>query len=286
MKRLVQIGSCCALWFLLFNVPILIGADTVQQLVETFKKPIPPSQPLLGADLTVKETFEPGAEAAIGLIELVQGEGYIIHQKSKTAFKAAKDVALFQGDTLITGQQGRIQARLDDKSTFALAEQSKLILTKVFYKSATNERNSEINLTDGRARFKVVKAAEGSQYKVTTPTAVAGIRGSDFALMVVPANQQAAALSAGQRLASLFQVRSAYALIAALPTTALITGEETTITFTGLSGAAQSVGPLSLASAAGQAASSAVIIGTNAAMGVLESVGPNLAYMAMPAQML
>jgi len=286
MKRPVQISAWCLVFCLLLNVPLLIGADTAQQIVEAFKKTISPSEPLLTADTHVTETFAPGEGAAIGLVELVQGDGYIVHQKGKTAFRAMKDLSLFQGDTLITGAHGRIQARLDDKSTFALTEHSKLILTKVFYKAATNERDSELGLAFGKARFKVVKTAEGSQYKVTTPTAVAGIRGSDFALMVFPEGQQSAASSLGQRLADLLTVKPAYAIAPALPATALLTGEATTISFTGPLGAAQTVGPFSVSVAAGEAAGSAMAIGATVATEVLETIGPNLAYMMMPKEML
>lgn len=286
MKNPVRISGWCLVFCLLLNVPLLIGADTAQQIVETFKKTIAPTEPLLAADTTVAETYSPGEGAAIGLVELVQGDGYIVHQRGKTAFRAVKDLPLFQGDTLITAAHSRIQARLDDKSTFALTEHSKLILTRVFYKAATNERDSELGLAFGKARFKVVKTAEGSQYKVKTPTAVAGIRGSDFALMVYPEGQQSAASSLGQRLADLLTAKPAYAIAPALPATALLTGEATTISFAGPLGAAQTVGPYSLSVAAGQAASSAMTIGATLATDVLETIGPNLAYMMMPREML
>lgn len=281
MKQLFQVGGCCLVALLLFNAPLLHGADTVQQLVDTFKKTLTPSEPLLNADLVVKDTFAPGEGAAIGRVELAQGEGYIVHQKGKIAYRAARSLPLVQGDTLITGQQGRIQATIDDKSNFALAENSKLVLTKVFYKAATNERNSEINLTDGKARFKVVKVAEGSQYKINTPTAVAGIRGSDFALMVVPANMKVAELTPGGRLGQLFQVSTAIAADDR-PTTVLVTGEDTTVTLTGLSGAPQTVGPYSLSYASGGAATAGAGIGAGTAMGVLNGVGPQMAAMRMP----
>lgn len=287
MRRPKRICGWCLVCCLLLNVPLLIGADMAQQIVETFKKSISPTEPLLAADITVADTFQAGAGTAIGLVELVQGDGYILHQKGKTAFRAVKDLPLFQGDTLITGPHARIQARLDDKSTFALTEHSKLILTKVFYKAATNERDSELGLAFGKARFKVVKVAEGSQYKVTTPTAVAGIRGSDFALMVFPEAQRSAATSLGQRLADLLQVSSAHAVVPLLPSTALLTGQATTISFSGAVGAAQTIGPLSTSVAAsGAAAGSAMSVGAAVATGVLQTIGPNLAYMMMPKEML
>ncbi|NTV13484.1 MAG: FecR domain-containing protein [Desulfobulbaceae bacterium] len=281
MKRFLSVGGGCLLALLLINTPVLFGADLVQQLVETFKKHLVPGEPLLGPEMPVAEIYIDGEGSAIGRVELVQGDGFIVHPKGKTAFRAKREQRLFQGDTLITGQSGRIQATLDDKSNFALAENSKLLLSKVFYKAATNERNSELNLSDGKGRFKVVKAAAGSQYKITTPTAVAGIRGSDFALMVVPAEQQLSELTLGQRLGGLLGVRPAQAL-ARLPTTVLVTGEDTTLDFTGLGGDTQLVGPFALAYASGGAATAGVGIGGATALGILDWVGPHLAAMQMP----
>jgi len=125
---------------------------------------------------------------------------------------------------LISEEQSKAQAKLNDGSFITLGPYSKIVFDKSVYDPSKPARNSLLSLLFGKARFIVTKLASfrDSQFKVKTPTAVAGVRGSDFAICVAP----------GSPL-----------------TTTLMTGERTTVTFAGNTGQTQLVGPMSASSA-------------------------------------
>lgn len=281
MKKFLWCATIILLVSTVFGVHSLIGAGMEDRILTFFKKTIKPAEPLLANDITIEKEFQPGTTHKIGLIELVQGQCYLQHKGQKTAYQAKKDMPLYEGDILITGENARIQARLDDKSTFSLAEYSRLALTRIVYDSLKNSRDSEANLTFGKVRFKMIKLSDESNFSINTPTAVAGVRGSDFALMVYNLDAPSAAFS-GNFFATLFSVPAAHAELNLL-STALLTGQDSTLTFAGLSGPVQSVGPFAVSVApAGAAASIGAAVAPAVATGILESVGPGLAYMAMP----
>ncbi|MCF8061776.1 MAG: FecR domain-containing protein [Deltaproteobacteria bacterium] len=218
----------------------------------------------------------------VGSLQEVHGNVYVFHAGETSAFQLKKDLPVFQGDTLVAMTRSRAIVKLQDESAFALAPGSKLVIDKSIYDPAKNERSSFLKLLFGRARFFVAKLKGKTDYKVGTPTAVCGLRGSDFALAVFPYKEKTSWLE--NLTASLNPVPPAYAQDpSAVLATVVCTGEQTTITFTGLMAPLQNLGPIQLSWAPpGQAASSPIQVTLGQALGALNSVGPNLAAISMP----
>ena len=84
----------------------------------------------------------------------------------------------------MTREKGRVRFKLNDGSILSLASETKLKLTKSVYDKKKKRRSSFLQMALGKARFLVVKVLEfkRSEFKVKTPTAVCGVRGSDFIL--------------------------------------------------------------------------------------------------------
>ncbi len=128
-----------AAFFLLFGTSI--GADNSQKYLKNFKV-FEPAKPFLDPDIQIKPEFVEGKGARIGHIQKIQGKVYVIHKGEKVAYLLKKKLPLFTGDTLITEKRSRVNAAMNDKSVFALAPLSKLVIDKSVYDAEKNTRNS------------------------------------------------------------------------------------------------------------------------------------------------
>jgi hypothetical protein len=152
---------------------------------------------LMPEGLVVKDKFIPGKGLSIGKVYLVQADVIIIHSDKKYGYRAKKDLPLFQGDTIITQDKGRIEAVLNDGSTIILVPQTGIELSGSVYDQAKGIRSSLINMALGKARFLVTKLADfkHSDFKVKTETAIDGVRGSDFIVKTSPGFTEISALA-------------------------------------------------------------------------------------------
>ena len=145
-----------------------------------------PTDPLLPAGLVMEDAFRPGIGPPVGRVDLVQGEVVIIHKGVLRGYRARKGLPLFAGDTIVTLETGQMRFRLNDESTLTLAPETKLVIDRSIYDPAKKTRSSYISMSLGKARFWVKKFTDfkRSVFKVKTPTAVCGVRGSDFIAFV------------------------------------------------------------------------------------------------------
>jgi hypothetical protein len=130
----------------------------------------------------MEDVFKPGLGSSVGKVEVVQGEVVIIHAGGSSGYRAQKGIPLYTGDTVITLETGRTKFKLNDGSTLTLAPETKLVINRSVYDPEKKTRSSYIDLSLGKARFWVTKFSnfKRSVFKVKTPTAVCGVRGSDF----------------------------------------------------------------------------------------------------------
>jgi len=260
--------------FLIVNVSGLIGADIGEKLLNNFKI-VKPAESLLPPDITVKPGFAEGAGKTIGTIQKIRGEAYVIHKNENAAFRLKNNFPLYTGDTMITSDESSINAIMNDKSLITLASYSKITLTESVYDPNKDTRSSFMNVLFGQVRFIVVKITGAPSFKVKTPTAVCGVRGTDFCVSVIP--------TTSVKTSGLGIVSEAYALEPASLITTVLTGPGSTVEFAGMIGPTTIVGPTSVASAGvGAAATGASFVGPVAAGSVLNAVGPGLATMRMP----
>ena len=153
--------------------------------------------PASAADLAKYGTRRPGLGKPVGVVQQIQGEVVITHHKDLKGHKAENGMLLYKGDTIQTSGTGRVRIRLNDSSIISLASQTKLKLTRSVYAKKKKRRSSFLSLALGKARFFVVKMLDfkRSEFKVKTPTAVCGVRGSDFVLEATDTETIATALA-------------------------------------------------------------------------------------------
>ena len=100
-------------------------------------------------------------------------------QRNSSAIKAQD--AVNWNDLLKTDNNGRVRVGLDDGSILSIGTSSQMRVIRHDAKS----QQTQIELTYGKMRSQVVKlVAPGSSFEVRTPTAVAGVIGTDFILDV------------------------------------------------------------------------------------------------------
>ena len=173
------LALCLVLSILFLADSIPVGAATV-----------------LPEGLIMEDTFRPGRGRPVGKVQQVQGDVVIMHGNVLKGYKAARGTRLYKDDTVMTMESGRVRFRLNDGSILSLAFETKLKLTKSVYDKKKKRRSSFLQMALGKARFFVVKVLDfkRSEFKVKTPTAVCGVRGSDFILEVTGAETIATAL--------------------------------------------------------------------------------------------
>lgn len=133
-----------------------------------------------------------GAEQVAGKITNVQGKVEIRRLGAVGGRVARRWATVFVGDIIETGADGRLRILLEDSSVVTLSEDSKLTVDEQVFNPDGGERSSFFSLLRGRVRAMVSKYinATDSRFEVRTPTAVAGVRGTDKEVTFNPSTGQ------------------------------------------------------------------------------------------------
>jgi len=282
-KAFVMAVAVLAGLFIAVNISFSKGGTDVDKLLGAFKKDYKPPKPLLPPYVDVKPGFKVGEGTPVGKIQMVQGEALVVHTGRPFAYSLKKDFPVYTGDMLVTGKRSRVSVRLNDRSVFALAPVSKLVVDKSVYDPAKKKRSSRMSLWFGRARFVVAKifGEKKPDYQVKTPTAVCGVRGSDFGLAVAPIEEKTSSLL--NFFASLSPVSVAHAQAPGTLMTVVVAGKNTTLTFQGVTGPIQTVVSNSMCAATvAEGAAAVQTLAASIVQGVLNQIAAQLAAVSMP----
>lgn len=143
---------------------------------------------LLPEGLVITDSFEPGTGESIGQVLLAQGRVVVIHAGvSDKGYQAKKGLYLYNGDTIVTLDRGRVRYQLNDESVMTMASNTKLVLSRSVYEPGVS-RSAFLKMDIGKARFTVKKfiKMQRSEFRVKSPSAVVGVRGSEWDQEVTP----------------------------------------------------------------------------------------------------
>jgi hypothetical protein len=140
---------------------------------------------LIPPGLTIKKEFKGGLERVVGKVQLVSGKVIVIHPLLFEGYYVKKDIPVLKGDVFITLENAKVSIHLYDQSRVSLAPKSKIMIHDVVFERKTKFRSSHIKMPRGKARFSVKKVKDFNQsaFKVKTPTALIGVRGSEFIIL-------------------------------------------------------------------------------------------------------
>ena len=120
-----------------------------------------------------------GAEPIIGEVALVEGTVYLISKDNKKE-QLEETQPLYQGDQILTMEDGYVKILMKDDTVFDIGESSQFIFSKFDFKSKS-ERKAEYNFIYGQMRsIFSVKAKNEEDLKIKTPDVVMGVRGTEI----------------------------------------------------------------------------------------------------------
>ncbi len=112
--------------------------------------------------------------SASGDVEMKKGGG-------KKTFKVFKNMAFTQGDTVITGSNGKAELSLDKDKEVVVGSNTKLVISELISSVKAKSGKTELTLVGGKVKVKVNKKLEGeSRFKIQTPNAIMGVMGTEF----------------------------------------------------------------------------------------------------------
>ncbi len=112
------------------------------------------------------------------VVTFVKGtEARIDREGSGIAVKPGEFV--FVKDVLVTGAKSNIDLQLSEDRVVKISEKSRVEISEMLA-TIDGATNDSLNLVAGGIYSKVGKLSKGSSFSVRTPTAVAGVRGTEF----------------------------------------------------------------------------------------------------------
>lgn len=121
------------------------------------------------------------AHAGDGVFMVVKGD-IRVQAKSGGEVKAKVGSKVQEGDTVIAGTDSRAKIVMVDKNVLNISPDTKIVIEKYKFDSAKDEKTVSLNVLYGKVRSTVNQKYDGEKnsFNIKTPSAVAGVRGTDF----------------------------------------------------------------------------------------------------------
>ena len=119
-----------------------------------------------------------------GTLKSVSGD--VALSQGGAARAAAAGGAVLEADRIVTGRDASTTMTLKDGTILAVGPNTTVELTKVQFDTTTQDGNLAVNLLKGSIRMVTgwLGKLHPEQIRVTTPTSVVGVRGTDFIVEV------------------------------------------------------------------------------------------------------
>lgn len=120
------------------------------------------------------------SDARQGTFKTVQGEVTVVRDNARIA--AVVGGPLNAADRVLTGEQSVAAVTLKDGTVLSIGPNSMVDLSEFSFDATTQDGNVLITLARGSLRVVtgLIAKVKPQQVKVTTPTTVIGVRGTDF----------------------------------------------------------------------------------------------------------
>ncbi len=117
-----------------------------------------------------------------GFVAAFRGDARILRGQDTVAARIGEQV--YVGDELVTGKKGRLKILLTDDAIVSLGANTTLRLTQHLFEPSSHKRVSRLDLVRGlvRALVKHVVAGSVADFQIRHSRAVAGVRGTEFAM--------------------------------------------------------------------------------------------------------
>ncbi len=129
------------------------------------------------------------ADAVVGKVLAVRGE--VVAEAGRERVRLTVDMQV-RATFVIVAANGKAKIELVDGSIVSVGENSRVRIADVATRTAPATR---VELLSGALRLLVVKATPGARFEVETETAIAAVRGTDWAIEATPDNTGVVVLS-------------------------------------------------------------------------------------------
>ncbi len=121
------------------------------------------------------------ADDTYGLFMVVKGDVKVTLAKDKSEVAAKVGMKVNSGDSIAAGADSRAKVVMSDKNVLNISPDSKIVIEK-YENDGKDKKNVELSVLYGKVRASVEQKYDGekNKFNIKTPTAVAGVRGTDF----------------------------------------------------------------------------------------------------------
>lgn len=125
-------------------------------------------------------TVHAGDEVS-GVLMVVKGNVQITSIKQMKTLAAKVGGKVYPGDTIVAAADSRAKIVMSDKNVLNISPDSKIVIAK-YENDGKDKKNVELNVLYGKVRASVEQKYDGekNKFNIKTPSAVAGVRGTDF----------------------------------------------------------------------------------------------------------
>lgn len=160
-------------------------------------------------ELDVQDFFLPSDFREAGVLHAQDGHVVVVHRASGAAYFGKPGDRIYENDALITLKDSHCRIRLYSDDVVNMAPNTQFSVDAFLDSPGRGEKTSLFSLLKGKAMFYALRLFryKDTRFKVKTPTAVVGVRGTKFGVHVFPIKGRSAAAAAGVRVAAArFQV--------------------------------------------------------------------------------
>jgi hypothetical protein len=120
------------------------------------------------------------AEDSVGTVAKLRGQARV--SRSGQNVMLAEGTKIQAGDGVVTGPDARLKIQFQDGSVITLGENSKLNIDKAKFEGG--KRDIAATLLDGIVRCAVAKAAEGSNFEMSSSLVTSAARGTEWIVSI------------------------------------------------------------------------------------------------------
>lgn len=130
------------------------------------------------------------ANPASGVFMVVKGDVKLFSKGKTIAAKIGQKI--FEGDSITTGPDSRAKVVMSDKNVLNISPDTKIEITIYKNDPTTNTKKVDLKVDQGKVRAAVEQKYddEKNTFRIKTPTAVAGVRGTDFSVSFNPTTRR------------------------------------------------------------------------------------------------
>jgi hypothetical protein len=134
----------------------------------------------------VKDFFIPAQADKVGYIQTIIGHVVVVHEETGQAYFAVKGDAIFQQDSFITLENARCRIKFTTQDVVTMGANTRITVNELVDDRKSKKKKSLLSMLRGKAMFYVVRLFKykRTEAAVKTPTAVCGVRGTQFGIEI------------------------------------------------------------------------------------------------------